>query len=387
MLSYKKKNHVEGKMGMKRKQHSAEFKFKVALEAAKEQKTLSQLGSEYELHPTQISEWKRQLLSAGVRAFGKGESKAGSEPSKVEIELYEQIGRLKMELEWLKKKLPATVEEKRAWIEPAHESISVRQQCEWLGLNRSTYYYESCQESELNLQLMRLIDEQYLKTPFYGWPRMTTFLQGQGYAINQKRVQRLMQKMGIQAIYPKPRTTLSTPGHKIYPYLLRDGEIVRPNQVWSTDITDIPLANGFMYLVAVIDWYSRYILDWRLSNTLDGIFCIEALQQALTLGHPEIFNSDSGSQFTATAFTDILEAAEVRISMDGRGRALDNIFIERFWRSLKYEDVYLKNYVTVSALNLGLEDSFDLYNYRRPHQALGYRTPAQVYGRATQWGG
>lgn len=230
---------------------------------------------------------------------------------------------------------------------------------------------------------MRLIDEQYMATPFYGWPRMTAFLQSKGYAINHKRVQRLMQKMGIQAIYPKPRTTISTPGHKIYPYLLRDVEIVRPNQVWSTDITYIPLANGFMYLVAVIDWYSRYILDWRLSNTLDGIFCSAALQQALTLGRPEIFNSDQGSQFTATAFTEILVTAAVRISMDGRGRALDNIFIERFWRSLKYEDIYLKNYASVSALFEGLVHYFDFYNYRRPHQALNYRTPAQLYGVST----
>jgi putative transposase len=162
--------------------------------------------------------------------------------------------------------LPATVEAKRTWIEPEHPTISVRQQCEWLGLNHSTYYYEPYPESELNLRLMRLIDEQYLKTPFYGWPRMTAFLQGEGYAINHKRVQRLMQQMGIQALYPKPQTTISTPGHKIYPYLLRDVEIMQPNQVWSTDITYIPLANGFMYLVAVIDWYSRYILAWRLSN-------------------------------------------------------------------------------------------------------------------------
>ncbi len=253
-------------------------------------------------------------------------------------------------------------------------------------MNRSTYYYAPGTESALNLWLMRLIDEQYLKTPFYGWPRMTTYLQGEGYAINHKRVQRLMQKMGIQAIYPKPRTTIRTPGHKIYPYLLRNVAIVRPNQVWSTDITYLPLANGFMYLVAVMDWYSRYILDWRLSNSLEGSFCIEALQQALALGHPEIFNSDQGSQFTATAFTGLLEAAEVRISMDGRGRAFDNIFIERFWRSLKYEEIYLKNYATVPALSLGLENYFDFYNYRRPHQALGKQTPAQIYGqRPTGW--
>jgi len=377
-------------MGTKRKQHSAEFKFKVRVpsgwEAAKEQKTLSQLGSEYELHPTQISEWKRQLLSGGVNVFEKGESKAENGASKVEIELYEQIGRLKMELEsprgYPKKKLPATVEEKRGWIEP-DASISVRQQCEWLGLNRSSYYYEPCQESALNLALMRLLDEQYMATPFYGWPRMTAFLQGKGYAINHKRVQRLMQQMGIQAIYPKPKTTISAPGHKIYPYLLRNVEILRPNQVWSTDITYIPLAKGFMYLVAVIDWYSRFILDWRLSNSLDGIFCIDSLQQALLFGRPEIFNSDQGSQFTATAFTEILETAEIRISMDGRGRALDNIFIERFWRSLKYEDIYLNHYATVPALSVGLAHYFDFYNYQRPHQALNYLTPAQCYRLAT----
>jgi len=300
-----------------------------------------------------------------------------------------------MELEsprgYPKKKLPVTVEEKRAWIESEHPTISVRQQCEWLELNRSSYYYEPSPESTLNLQLMRLIDEQYMATPFYGWPRMTAFLQSEGYAINHKRVQRLMQKMGIQAIYPKPRTTICTPGHKIYPYLLRDLEIVGnplgANQVWSTDITYIPLANGFMYLVAVIDWYSRYILDWRLSNTLDGIFCSDALQQALTLGRPEIFNSDQGSQFTATAFTEILVSAAVRISMDGRGRALDNIFIERSgapWaRSLKYEEIYLKNYASVQALSVGLDHYFDFYNYRRPHQALNYQTPAQRYGAST----
>ena len=192
-----------------------------------------------------------------------------------------------------------------------------------------------------------------------------------------------MQQMGIQAIYPKPRTTISTPGHKIYPYLLRNVEILRPNQVWSTDITYIPLAKGFMYLVAVIDWYSRFILDWRLSNSLDGIFCIDSLPQALLLGHPEIFNSDQGSQFTATAFTEILETAEIRISMDGRGRALDNIFIERFWRSLKYEDIYLNHYATVPALSAGLAHYFDFYNYQRPHQALNYLTPAQCYRLAT----
>lgn len=226
---------------------------------------------------------------------------------------------------------------------------------------------------------MRVIDEQYMTTPYYGWPRMTAILQRKGYAINHKRVQRLMQKMGLQAIYPKPRTSINNPAHKIYPYLLRNVEIVRPNQVWSTDITYIPMPTGFMYLVAVIDWYSRYILDWRLSNTLDGIFCSDSLQQALTLARPEIFNSDQGSQFTATAYTTILEAANIRISMDGRGRALDNIFIERFWRSLKYEEIYLYNHATVPRLETGLTRYFHHYNWLRPHQSLDYRLPSELY--------
>lgn len=226
---------------------------------------------------------------------------------------------------------------------------------------------------------MRLIDEQYMETPYYGYPRMTAILQRQGYAINHKRVQRLMQKMGLQAIYPKPSISISNPEHKIYPYLLRDVEIIRPNQVWSTDITYIPMPTGFMYLVAVIDWYSRYILDWRLSNTLDGIFCIDSLQQALRLGKPEICNSDQGSQFTSPVYTGILQAANIRISMDGRGRALDNIFIERFWRSIKYEEIYLYNHATVLLLEAGLTRYFHSYNWLRPHQSLNYRLPSELY--------
>lgn len=268
-------------------------------------------------------------------------------------------------------------------MEPEHGELSMRQQCELLGLNRSSYYYVPAGESQLNLELMRLIDEQYMHTPFYGWPRMTAYLQAQGYAINHKRVQRLMQKMGIQAIYPKPSLSKGHPKHKIYPYLLRGLSISRPNQVWSTDITYIPMHNGFMYLVAVMDWFSRYVLSWQLSNTLDSSFCIEALQQALQIGRPDIFNTDQGIQFTATAFTAVLEKAEIQISMDGKGRALDNIFIERLWRSVKYEDVYLQHYETGTALFAGLARYFAFYNQARLHQSLGYRTPAAVYYQAT----
>jgi putative transposase len=248
-----------------------------------------------------------------------------------------------------------------------------------LGLNRSTFYYQPAQESDLNLTLMRLIDEQYLKTPFYGWPKMTVYLQKAGYPINHKRVQRLMQVMGLQAVGPKPGTSQPAPDHKIYPYLLRGLAITRPNQVWSADITYVPLSGGFMYLVAIIDWFSRYVLAWQLSNTLDGYFCIEALRQALQRGQPEIFNTDQGAQFTALNFTGLLEAAHIRISMDGRGRALDNIFVERLWRTVKYEDIYLKEYATVPALITDLTHYFTFYNEERFHQSLDYRTPAEVH--------
>jgi len=265
-------------------------------------------------------------------------------------------------------------------IEPSNSEISLRRQCELIGLNRASYYYQPAEESELNLRLMRLIDEQYLKTPFYGWPRMTVYLKQLGYQVNPKRVRRLMQLMGLQAIYPKPKLKNQTQKtHKVYPYLLRDLEIVRPNMVWSADITYVPMPQGFMYLTAIIDWYSRYVLSWQLSNTLDGHFCLVALEQALTFGKPEIFNTDQGVQFTAQAFTDQVEQAGIQVSMDGRGRALDNIFIERLWRTVKYEHLYLFNYETVPALLAGLRDYFIFYNNQRFHQSLDYLTPAQIH--------
>ncbi len=278
-----------------------------------------------------------------------------------------------------KKNLPNSVEEKRKLIEPIHAQISIRRQCELLGLNRSSYYMKPARESSLNLELMRVIDAQYMKTPFYGYPKMTAWLRRQNYLENKKRVARLMQLMGLQAVFPGRKTSIPAKGHKIYPYLLRDMAITRPNQVWSTDITYIPMAKGFMYLVAVIDWYSRYVLSWTLSNTLDAAFCLEALELALQKGAPAIFNTDQGAQFTARAFIDRLLAEDIRISMDGRGRALDNIFIERFWRTLKYEDIYLQNYETVLALIAGLTHYFPFYNEERPHQSLNYRTPEEVY--------
>jgi putative transposase len=238
--------------------------------------------------------------------------------------------------------------------------------------------------SELNLALLRRIDETYTAYPFFGSRRMTIWLRRQGYAVNRKRVSRLMEVLGLEAIYPKPNTSEANAAHRVYPYLLRGLAIVRPNQVWSTDITYIRLEKGFVYLMAVLDWYSRKVLAWRLSNTLDAGFCLEGLSAALTDGTPEIFNTDQGSQFTSQAFTERLEAAGIRISMDGRGRALDNVFVERLWRSVKYEEVYPNAYRTMADAYRGLERYFVFYNRQRPHQSLNYATPDDVYhGRAT----
>lgn len=252
--------------------------------------------------------------------------------------------------------------------------MSIARQCSLAELARSSWYYHPRGETAENLALMRQIDAQYLETPFYGSRKLAHLL-----GVNRKRMQRLMRLMGLEAIYPKRRTTWPGAGHKIYPYLLRNVEVLRPDQVWSTDITYIPLRQGFLYLVAVLDWFSRYVLAWRLSNTLAGTFCLEALEAALGLGKPEIFNSDQGAQFTAVAFTGRLESAGVAISMDGRGRALDNVFVERLWRTVKYEEVYLKDYRDGWEAQASLARYFRFYCERRMHQALGYRTPLEVY--------
>jgi putative transposase len=247
---------------------------------------------------------------------------------------------------------------------------------------RSSVYYQAAGESAENLALMRRLDEQYTRTPFYGVRRMTEWLRTQGQAVNHKRVARLLRVMGIEAIYPRQRLSQPAPGHQIYPYLLRGVAIERPDQVWSTDITYLRLRRGFAYLVAVLDWYSRYVLAWELSATLETGFCLAALERALGEGAPEIFNTDQGSQFTSAAFTGRLEAAGIAISMDGRGRALDNVFVERLWRTVKYEEVYLRDYADLADALRHLARYFRFYNRERLHQALGYRTPEQVYREA-----
>lgn len=281
-----------------------------------------------------------------------------------------------------KKNIQRCEQDRRKFIEPQNENISVRRQCELLGIARSTYYYKQVGESEENQQLMLEIDRIYTESPFYGTRRITAVLNRmpRWSEVDRKRVRRLMGLMGIEAIYPKPRLSKANELHPKYPYLLKGFIVNRPNQVWSTDITYIPTLKGFVYLVAIMDWYSRYVLSWDVSNSLESSFCIKVLERSIArYGKPEIFNSDQGSQFTDGKFTGILNQANVRISMDGRGRCWDNIFIERLWRSVKYEEVYLKEYPTLPDARSSIEKYFRFYNESRPHQSLDYRTPNEVH--------
>lgn len=264
-------------------------------------------------------------------------------------------------------------------MDSGHSDISIRRQCELLGVNRSGLYYEPLGESQENLTLLRLLDEQYTRTPFYGSRKMVEWLATQGFEVNRKRVSRLMALMGIEAVYPKPKLSQPGEGHRIYPYLLKGVAVNRVNQVWSTDITYIRMAQGFIYLVAVMDWFSRYVLSWSVSLTMEIDFCLEALKSALRRGRPDIFNSDQGSQFTSEKYTGELASREIAISMDGRGRCIDNIFIERLWRSLKYEEVYLKDYASVGEARASIGQYFRFYNEERLHQSLAYRTPAALW--------
>jgi putative transposase len=267
-------------------------------------------------------------------------------------------------------------------LDPEHPTISLRRQCDLLGLPRSTAYYAPIPESVENLALMRQIDAVYLENPSYGSRSITTVLVNGGWGVNRKRVQRLMRLMGIAGVTPKRNTSKLSPGHRLFAYLLRNVAITHPDQVWSTDITYVPLRNGFVYLTAVMDWYSRYVLSWKLSNRLEGSFCLEALEDALDRGKPEVFNTDQGSQFTSATFVNRLLDRSIAVSMDGRGRALDNVFIERLWKSVKYQEIYLREYGTVADVEEGLKLYFEKYNHERPHQALDNLTPAKVY----EWG-
>lgn len=265
-------------------------------------------------------------------------------------------------------------------IDNNHPKLSVRQQCRLIGLNRSNLYYEAASEPEENLLLMRLMDEEHTRRPFKGVLKMQAYLRDLGYSVNVKRVRRLLRLMGLEAICPRKNLSKANQAHKKYPYLLKGLAITAPNQVWCSDITYIRLAEGFIYLVAIMDWHSRYVLSWRISNSLDASFCVEALEGALMFyGFPEIFNTDQGAQFTSESFTGLLLANKIKISMDGKGRAFDNIFIERLWRSVKYEEVYLKEYNSIKEAKLNLDSYFKFYNFERHHQGLGNKKPAEIY--------
>ena len=276
--------------------------------------------------------------------------------------------------------LTASPEIRRAQVERSHPELSIACQCALLNVARSSVYYTpNTSASEANLGLMKCIDACYTKYPFYGVPRITNWLREEGHRVNPKRVARLMRLMGLQAVLPGPHTSVPHPDHIKYPYLLRDKVIQAPDEVWCADITYIPMARGFMYLVAVMDWFSRYVIAWDVANSMESDFCVAALEQSLQNGTPGIFNTDQGSQFASSEFTGVLQAHDVRISMDGRGRALDNVFIERLWRTVKYEDVYLRDYSDGHALYKGLEEYFNFYNEHRPHSSLGNRTPGNFY--------
>lgn len=273
-----------------------------------------------------------------------------------------------------------TLSEKQTAVEPSHKQLSIHRQCELVGLSRSSYYRQPAPESEKNLELMKLIDEIYTKYPFFGSRKMRDYLNRQGYGVNRKRIQRLMRLMGLASAAPTRKLTVPNKAHKVYPYLLKNMDINRSRQVWCSDITYIRLKRGFVYLTVVMDWYSRYVLSWEISTTMDDGFCTSCLQRAIRqYGCPEIFNTDQGSQYTGTAFTGILKEHGIGISMDGKGRAMDNIMVERLWRSLKYEDIYLKDYESVPELIEGLRAYFAFYNDERPHHSFGILTPAEVY--------
>src|SRR5271165_6952498 len=375
---------MEREMTKSRKKFDAAFKAKVALEALREDATVPELAKRHDVHPNQIYAWKKQdldnvasLFARGASTIGKGEEereRGGGQALRQDWATDGRTGFLGQEARAM------SAPDRRAMVERPAADLSVRRQCALLNLTRSGVYRRKPEPGADDLALMRRIDELHLELPFYGSRRMTFELNREGRGVNRKRVRRLMRVMGIEALVPRPGTSKAAPGHTIYPYLLRGLAITEPNHVWAADVTYIPLACGFLYLVAIIDWASRAVLAWRLSNTNDASFCAAALEEALLrFGKPRIFNTDQGSTFTAEAFAGKLAAAGVAISMDGRGRFMDNIFIERLWRSIKYEEVHLKAYADGREARAGIGSWMTFYNFRRPHQAMNNQMPMAVW--------
>ncbi|XXJ20279.1 IS3 family transposase [Desulfovibrio caledoniensis] len=368
-------------MSKKRKRFTTEFKTRVALDALTGELTLSELASKCGVHANQISQWKKQAKEQVAAGFAGKTQKAQQSDEALIKELHTKIGQLTVEKDFLQQAFAKiSCERRREIVDKEHPVLSVRHQCRILKLQRSTYYYQPIGESPYNLELMKRIDELFLELPFFGSRQMRNILRNEGCLVGRGRVRRLMRKMGLMAIYQKPKTSHPHPQHKTYPYLLRHRAVTNPNQVWCADITYIPMKRGFLYLVAIMDWHSRAVLSWRLSNTMDADFCVSALEDAMNhYGVPEIFNTDQGSQSTSYEFIKTLRNAGVRISMDGRGRWMDNVMIERLWRSLKYECVYVRELETGSDLRSALAWWFDSYNNRRPHKTFDGRKPMEIY--------
>ncbi|WP_229006652.1 IS3 family transposase [Roseibium aggregatum] len=366
-----------------RRNHTPAFKAKVALAAIRGEQTLVELSQQFDVHANQIKQWKDQLLEGATGVFGD-ETKAEPTGPTVDVKtLHAKIGELTLENGFFVRcARQGGLAGRKEMINREHK-LSVVRQARFLGFSRGSVYYSPRPVSDVDLALMRRIDELHLDYPFAGSRMLQGLLRGEGLETGRLHVATLMKKMGIEAIYRRPNTSKPASGHKIYPYLLRKLAVTRPNQVWAMDISYIPMARGFVYLCAVVDWFSRKVLSWRLSITMEASFCIEAVEEALArYGKPDIFNTDQESQFTSMDFTAVLKKAEIAISMDGKGAWRDNVFVERLWRSIKYEEVYLHAYKTVSEARVGIGRYLTFYNSRRPHSSLDRQTPDQAYFNA-----
>ncbi|MEE4016092.1 IS3 family transposase [Roseibium sp. FZY0029] len=364
----------------KRRNFSDAFKAKVALEALRGDKTIQEIAAKYQVHPNQVSTWKRQAVEGMADVLARGGKSEG--PTEAEVkELHAKIGRLSVENDFLAPRAQeVSPAKKKAMIRRDHPDLSISQQCKLVKLSRAAFYYMPVGVSGATLELMKAIDRAFTKYPFFGSRQIAAYLRRDGIVVGRQRVRRLMAKMGLEAIYKRPRTSQPHPQHKVYPYLLRGMTIGRPNQVWCSDITFIPVKHGFLYLVAIMDWATRKVLSWRLSNTMHADFCVEALNEAIArFGPPEIMNTDQGSQFTGSAWITTLTEAGIRISMDGRGRCMDNIFIERLWRSLKQEAVYLEDLTDGFKAHGVIRNWMKFYNTERPHSALEHKTTREAY--------